>query len=166
MMISACVILSVLLLNVQKNVQKIQDDSASNKPVPSVVRKLFDQIIREPLQTKDEGIDIEIDGLLIDDTRTKAGKEFYDFFYKNWDAPASAKNFTIIVSEKPFRFISTLITILVNDNLVFQAVIQPRQDIMEALAEQAIMMTQDYLANYEDIMKQLNGEDLSGSGIY
>ncbi len=54
----------------------------------------------------------------------------------------------------------------INDNIVYQAILQPRQDIVEGLSADAILTTQSYLANYEEIMKELNGEDMAGSGIF
>jgi curli production assembly/transport component CsgE len=104
--------------------------------------------------------------LLVDDTKTKTGKDFYDLFYSSWEAPKEAKNYTITVSEKPFRLTTTLIVVSINDNTVYQAILQPRQDIVEGLSADAISITQSYLANYEEIMKELNGEDMSGSGIF
>jgi curli production assembly/transport component CsgE len=139
-------------------------DSLKMKPVPTSLAKLVEQTTKQHVKSND--LDIEIDGLLVDDTKTKSGKDFYDLFYSEWEAPQNAKNYTITVSEKPFRLTSTLIAVSINDNVVYQAVLQPRQDIIEAQSEEAISTTQDYLANYEEIMKQINGEDLTGSGIY
>lgn len=141
-----------------------QKDSLKTKPVPQSLKNLFDQVIKQADQSND--VEIEIDGLLVDDTKTKMGKDFYDLFYGNWEAPSGAKNFTITVSEKPFRLTSTLIVVLINENPVYQAILQPRQDIVESMSYEAISTTQSYLANYEEIMKQLNGDDMAGSGIY
>ena len=141
-----------------------QKDSIQSKPVPQSLKNLFEQVIKQPDQSKD--YEIEIDGLLVDDTKTKTGKDFYDLFYSSWVAPPGAKNYTITVSEKPFRLSSTQIVVSINENPVYQAILQPRQDIVEALSVDAISTTQSYLANYEEIMKQLNGDDMTGSGIF
>lgn len=141
-----------------------QPDTIKTKPVPPSLKNLFDQIVKHSDKSND--VEIEIDGLLVDDTKTKMGKDFYDLFYGNWEAPEGSKNFTIIVSEKPFRLTSTLIVVSINENPVYQSILQPRQDIVEAISYEAISTTQSYLANYEEIMKQLNGEDMAGSGIY
>lgn len=141
-----------------------QQDSIKTKPIPQSLKNLFDQVIKQPDKSKD--VEIEIDGLLVDDTKTKIGKDFYDLFYGSWEAPPQAKNYTISVSEKPFRLTSTLIVVSINENPVYQAVLQPRQDIVEAMSTEAILTTQSYLANYEEIMKQLNGDDMTGSGIF
>ena len=141
-----------------------QKDTLNVKPTPAFLKKLVEQVIQQPVKTND--VEIEIDGLLVNDTKTKSGQEFYDLFYDGWEAPKAAKNYSITVSEKPFRLTSTMIVVSINDNVVYQDILQPRQDIIEAQTEEAISTTQNYLANYEEITKQLNGEDLSGSGIY
>lgn len=141
-----------------------QKDSIKTKPAPQSLKNLLEQVVKKPEKSND--VEIEIDGLLVDDTKTKMGKDFYDLFYGSWQAPPGAKNYTITVSEKPFRLTSTQIVVSINDNSVYQAILQPRQDIVEALAMDAIANTQSYLANYEEIMKQLNGDDMTGSGIF
>lgn len=158
----ATLLLPALLCNPSIN----QKDSIKTKPVPESLKKLFEQVVKQKQPVKSANFEIEIDGLLVDDTKTKAGKDFYDLFYSSWIVPAGAKNFTITVSEKPFRLTSTLIVVLINDNPVYQSILQPRQDIIEGLSVDAIMTTQSYLANYEEIMKQLNGDDMAGSGIF
>jgi len=146
--------------------QVIPEDTLKTKQLPAALKKAMEQIIEQTKKPKDKDFEIEIDGLLVDDTKTKTGKDFYDLFYSGWLAPAGAKNYSITVSEKPFRLTSTLIIVLINDNPVYQSVLQPRQDIVESLSAEAIATTQSYLANYEEIMKQLNGDDMAGSGIY
>lgn len=162
---SLVTILLLVLLNMpfvnQKDSTKIKPVI---KPVPESLRKLLEQVIKQPVKSKEN--EIEIDGLLVDDTKTKSGKDFYDLYYSNWEAPKDAKNYTITVSERPFRLTSTLIVVSINDNPVYQAILQPRQDIIEGLADESIATTQSYLLNYEEIMKQLNGDDMTGSGIY
>lgn len=156
----ASIILSVFLVLPFVN----QKDSIKIKPIPGSLKKLLEQVVKQPDKSGD--LEIEIDGLLVDDTKTKTGKDFYDLFYGSWEAPKVAKNFTITISEKPFRLSSTLIVVSINDTPVYQSVLQPRQDIVEGLSQDAISTTQNYLANYEEIMKQLNGDDMVGSGIF
>lgn len=154
----------VLSTSDKKTADGEKKDSLNIKPVPTSLVKLVEQTIKQHVKSND--VDIEIDGLLVDDTKTKSGKDFYDLFYGGWEAPQGAKNYSITISEKPFRLTSTLIIVSINENVVYQSILQPRQDIIESQTGEAIFITQDYLANYEEIMKQINGEDLTGSGIY
>lgn len=162
MVLFASIILSAFLINPSN----VPGDSLKNKPTPKELMKIVEQVTKQPGKSNGDEIELEIDGLLVDDTKTKAGKDFYDLFYSSWEAPPEAKNYTITVSEKPFRLSNTIIAVSINENLVYQAILQPRQDILEAMTGEAISMTQEYLVNYEEIMKQINGDDLSGSGIY
>lgn len=143
-----------------------QRDSTKIKPAPASLKKLLEQVVKQVQSKKSKDYEIEIDGLLVDDTKTKTGKDFYDLFYNSWEAPKGAKNYTITVSEKPFRLTSTLIIVSINDNPVYSSILQPRQDIIEGLTTDALFTTQSYLSNYEAIMKQLNGDDMAGSGIF
>ena len=156
-------LLSIILLSVLLRVPVLQNDTTATKPVPASLKKMVEQVVK---QSQSNDYEIEIDGLVVDDTKTRNGKDFYDLFYRSWEAPPGAKNYTITIAEKPFRLSSTLIIVSINDNTVYQSVLQPRQEIVEFLTREAIAMTQDYLANYEEIMQLLNGDDMTGSGIY
>jgi curli production assembly/transport component CsgE len=141
----------------------LKGQNLKTKAIPPSLKKMLESIVSQKRSRFNE---IEIDGLLVDDTKTKAGKDFYDFFYGKWNPPNNAKDYTITISEKPFRLTSTIITVSINENNVYQSFLQPRLDIIEAIAEDALFYTQGYLASYAEIMKQLNGEDMSGSGIF
>lgn len=147
------------------------DTTKATKIAPESLKNLFEEIVRDEVQKaevqkKKNGLDLEIDGLVIDDTKTKNGREFFDFFFRDWEAPEGAKNFTIYISEKPFRLNSTLIEVSINETLVYQSLLQPRVDVIEGLAIESIATTQMYLANYEALMQELGGSDVRGTGIY
>jgi curli production assembly/transport component CsgE len=110
--------------------------------------------------------DIEIEGLIVDQTQTKIGHDFYDLFYSNWQAPENFSDYTIVIEEKALPQLGTQVTIEINENQIFQQVLQPRYDIIEATAEYAVELAFNYIENYEEIQKQLSGQDLQGSGIF
>ena len=111
--------------------------------------------------------ELEIGQLIIDDTFSKAGNDFQQLFYTRWNWPVqNAEQFIITISEKPSFINSTIVEITINDLKVFESFLQPRYDILEETAAQAIDITLQYILNYEDVVKELSGEDLSGSGIY
>lgn len=136
------------------------------KEAPQSLKKLIEEITANETEKVEEDADIEIDGLLFDETKTKSGRDFYDFFYTGWETPANARNYSIFITEKPYRLTTTMIEISINETLVYQSFLQPRSDYIEMLAEQAVAQTQMYLQNYEEIVRQLDGDDRSGSGIY
>ncbi len=151
-------------------VSRAQTDTIQNKKqlieAPENLQKLIEEITAEETKKVSKDADIEIDGLLFDETKTKSGKDFYDYFYQGWEAPAKARNYSIFISEKPYRLTTTMVEIKINETLVFQSFLQPRGDIVEMLAQQAVARTKVYLQHYEEIIKQLEGDDRSGSGIF
>ncbi|MDX8339498.1 CsgE family curli-type amyloid fiber assembly protein [Draconibacterium sp. IB214405] len=136
------------------------------REAPDDLKQLIKELTEEKAEKVSKDADLEIDGLLFDETKTKSGRDFYDLFFRDWEAPANSKNYSIFITEKPYRLTTTQIQIKINETLVFQSFLQPRGDIVEALAQQAVSQTQLYLQNYEAILKQLEGDDRSGSGIF
>ncbi len=113
-----------------------------------------------------EKSDLGINGLIVDETESKIGHDFYDAFYSEWQAPKIMTDYTITISEKPLPQLGTQITILINDSPVFKRFVQPRYEIIEELAREGAATAYSYLENYTEIQKQLQGEDLKGTGIY
>lgn len=112
-------------------------------------------------------LELEIGQLIIDNTFSKAGNDFQQIFNTRWSWPTqNADQIIITISERPSFLNSTLIEITINELKVFESFLQPRYDVLEETAAQAIDITLQYILNYEDVVKQLSGEDLSGSGIY
>lgn len=159
-----CVEVFVKLPKTILNSVKTKHNTKTIKSATPELQKTVDQVINIKKQTNET--DLEIDGLIVDDTKTKSGKDFYDVFYSNWEPPANAKNYTITISEKPYRLNYTLVVVSINDYIVYQTVLQPRQDIVESQSYEAVSDSQDYLLNYEEITNMMNGEDLKGTGIY
>ena len=110
--------------------------------------------------------DLEIDGLVTDATRTKMGRDFYDLLYQKFTAPSGSKNYSVVVSERPYRATTTQVQIFVNDEVVFEQFLQPRYEVLEELSGMAVQAIQAFLMNYDEIMKEMMGEDMRGSGIY
>src|SRR5688500_17966853 len=110
---------------------------------------------------------LEISELIIDNTFSKAGNDFQQLFNTSWTWPdQKGEQFIITISEKPSFVNSTIVEISINELKVFENFLQPRYDVLEEVAAQAIDITLQYILNYEDVVKELSGEDLSGSGIY
>jgi curli production assembly/transport component CsgE len=140
-------------------------DTTQLKEAPESLQKMIGEITKQHEQVSKDA-ELELDGMLFDETKTKSGKDFYDYFYSMWEAPPGARNFSIFITEKPYRLTTTQIEIKINETLVFQSFLQPRADIVEQLAEYAVSQTQMYLANYEELMRQMEGEDQTGTGIF
>lgn len=131
-----------------------------------ILKDALNSAVQNNISTESAELDMEIDGLIMDETISKVGRDFFDMFYATWNAPKNAKNFTITIKEMVLPGLATQITILVNDEEVFKQRVQPRNDIMEQMSKYAIYKTTRYLSNYERMKSQLDGDDQSGSGIF
>ena len=109
---------------------------------------------------------IEIEGIVVDATQTKIGRDFYDLFYQIWNPPATLPKLTITISETPLPSLGTRVTVKVQDNIVFQRFLQARYDVIEQNAEYAVDRATRYLQVYEQLQRDLKGDDLMGTGIY
>ncbi|WP_159437423.1 CsgE family curli-type amyloid fiber assembly protein [Hymenobacter daecheongensis] len=109
----------------------------------------------------------EIEGLVMDQTITKVGHDFYDVFYSQWEAPPGVGDFTIIIREKPARGTSTLISVEVNENELLELPLQPKAEIIEETATYAIGVATDFLASSRNVGQQLErGGNQGGIGSF
>jgi len=159
-------VLDSIVLTNQQDSLGVTYDTDSAIVVPQNLKNILESIMTESDEKSEQEIGLEIDGLVVDQTRTKAGQDFYDHFYRNWEAPPEASNYTITIREMPFRIRMTQVIIKINDNEVFRQVLQPRNDYIVMLADYAIARCQQFLLNYEEILRQLGGDDQSGTGIF
>jgi curli production assembly/transport component CsgE len=111
-------------------------------------------------------MDLEIEGLVVDATATKVGRDFYDIFFSKWDPDENLPSLSIYITERPLPNRGSQVIVSIEDNIIFRNFIQPRYDILEENAELAVQLALNYLNNYELIQRQIQGDDLVGSGIY
>jgi len=109
---------------------------------------------------------LEIDGLILDETRSKIGRDFYELFYNRWSPPAGAKDFLITIRELPGRGIGARVSIEVNENVVLFRFLQPRNELIEEEANLTISYLKQYLQKNENLKQDMEAGDTMGSGIY
>ncbi|WP_167856691.1 CsgE family curli-type amyloid fiber assembly protein [Hymenobacter aquaticus] len=97
----------------------------------------------------------EIEGLVMDQTITKVGHDFYDAFYGMWEAPAEVGDYTIIIHEKPARGTSTLVSVEVNENELLELPLQPKAEVIEETAQYAFEVATNFLVQSRNDSKHL-----------
>jgi curli production assembly/transport component CsgE len=97
----------------------------------------------------------EASGLVLDQTITKIGHDFYDQFYSRWEAPADVSEYTVAVGEKPSRGNNAVIIVTVNGEDLLEFPLQGKSDIVEEAAQQAIGVAADFLQQAYELGKQL-----------
>ncbi len=143
-----------------------------NKELPEALKKLIPPTkTNKPITSTRKSnakvpVDVlEIDGLIIDETRSKIARDFYDLFYKKWIAPVGAKNFSIYIREEPSRGRGAQVSLTLNEQKIFQNFVPPRYDALENVVNFAIRITRARLKAQANIDSQLKEEDQMGSGI-
>ena len=116
--------------------------------------------------TSEEASVAEINGLVVDETITKAGRDFYEVFYGQWEAPASILSYTITIKELPLPGRGSQVMIYMDDTEIFNQAVPPRYEVVEEVAAYAVDLVSHYVANYESMSQQLGNEDQQGSGIF
>lgn len=110
---------------------------------------------------------LEVGSMVVDQTISKIGHDFYDVFYAQWEAPAGANDFMIVIREKPSRGLGAMISVQINDTDLMEMPIQPKFDQIEASAFSAVAVAQEYLVNQLVTQSQLEEHaDQVGNGIY
>jgi curli production assembly/transport component CsgE len=146
-------------------------DTTAIKNMPDRIESIIQKYQEKKKQKKialeeGESINLELDGLIIDETITKIGHDFYKYFNDYWSAPEGANNYTIYISEKLMPGMGNLVIVKIDEKKVFENRITPRDYVIEQMAKFATNRVQAYLRQYEIIQKQLEQGDMRGTGIY
>lgn len=162
-------IIGVLLLVLMPFLARAQDPTSGDE------FDLAGKQIECPLDDNGES------SLILDNTRTKVGKDFYDLFYKYWTAQTTAADsitrkqrtdtllaigVVIVVEEIPSPGTANQIVISIDDQPVWQQFVQARYELLEDDALYALEVVRDYLASYQETQQQLGNKDQKGSGVY
>jgi curli production assembly/transport component CsgE len=148
----------------QKDVKPKKPSAAEER-----IRKLIEAVKEERLATKEEiaaeqQLMQEITGLIIEETMTKIGYEFYEYFFLIWEPPQTVlKYYNIVITERASPVWGSLVEIKIGENIVWSIVLRPRSEEIEYAAKQAIEATKNYLQDYEKY--QLKTIDMMGTGI-
>jgi curli production assembly/transport component CsgE len=97
--------------------------------------------------------DIEIGGLIVDQTISRVGLLFYEELINGWDVPDPSV--TITVHERPDIRAGNIIWIEVNDETVFQDRVGTRPNGIEEKAQTAREILESYFQQKKDALHEL-----------
>jgi curli production assembly/transport component CsgE len=90
----------------------------------------------------DEGL--EIPGLILDETKTKQGRDFFEIFNLGWEE-IEGLNYVISIVEFPDSRRGSFIIVNVDDNRVFMERLNPQPTMVEESAQRAVQRVGIYL---------------------
>ena len=114
--------------------------------------------------------EVEIDGLIIDQTQTRIGQEFYQNFVTFWEAPPGIEDYNIVIVEMANPTWGSWIWIevggLVSKEIVYRETLKPRLEEIEETAKKGVEVVREYLYRLIEYGKEVTEKDMSGTGIY
>ena len=114
--------------------------------------------------------EVEIDGLIIDQTQTRIGQEFYQNFVTFWEAPLGIEDYNILITEMANPTWGSWIWIevggLVSKEIVYRETLKPRLEEIEETAKKGVEVVREYLYRLIEYGKEVTEKDMSGTGIY
>ena len=173
----SCLVASLVMLYYALPVQAQEtkkEEKESNKKLDTeqILKQMLSEISKEvkeqaakPEKTS-KSYELEIDGLIIDDSKTKVGRDFYEVFHIHWEPPVGVKGFTIYVEEMAHPQFGSWVWINVDEITVYQTILRPRFDLIESASTEAVDIVSQYLVNRKQDQSEMAGEDLTGTGIY
>lgn len=97
---------------------------------------------------------IELRGMVIEDTKTKPGRDFYQYFYSQYLSKNINGNEIVTIKEELGMANSTRMKILVGDKAVAEFFLNPRNDFIRQMAEASIARVQRYFLMKEKTKQQ------------
>jgi Curli assembly protein CsgE. len=159
--------LPFVLLMVSTSICFGQKQPADTTKKDAKTQIMLEKLLKRAKIAANNVIEEEIQGsLIIDQTKTRNGREFYDLFNQNLDLPDIKTSYRIVIEEKPSLAEITVITVIVNDIEVYSEYLQPKLDLIEQMVANATDLTSQFIINYKTILLDMSNEEQLGTGIY
>jgi len=92
---------------------------------------------------------LEIKGLVVENVRSKVGKDFYDYFYRQFSLKNPGSDQLVKVEEQLGIGIGTRIQVKVQEDLVFESFARPNEEQLISLANSAVNRVLQFLKQKE-----------------
>ncbi|TSE05405.1 MULTISPECIES: CsgE family curli-type amyloid fiber assembly protein [Aquimarina] len=102
-------------------------------------------------ESSDDGIVLK--GIVVEETKTKPGRDFYEFFYTTYTLAQINGNKVVGVFEKLSFGRSTIIQVKIEDNVIHEFLGKPDLEYLEQMSKIAIRKVYKY---FKDLKKQKN----------
>jgi hypothetical protein len=106
---------------------------------------VINEVIEILKTTAIEEEEIEIIGLVVENVRTKIGKDFYDFFYQKYNSSGNKYPFVININEKPFLGgRGALVSVEIGDDKIFEFQARPDEEMLQNAAAYSLKLIETY----------------------
>jgi len=99
---------------------------------------------------------VVIRGIVVDETKTKVGSDFYNDFYSIYNQMPRKLEFVLSISELPYRGMTSIIQVKADQDLIYEFFTNPNEDYIRQQAQQTIRAIGRYIKNKETIKYEFN----------
>lgn len=92
-----------------------------------------------------------MDGLVVENTLTKVGRDFYKYFYSEYFNRGIQTKKNIVIEEVPGRMRTTRISVKIDNQLIWQFFSQPKKSFLQSMANTALDRC---IAHLQELEKQ------------
>lgn len=118
------------------------------------VRNLLKSSTNEDIKnTNEDGFILR--GMVIEDTKTKAGNDFYDMFYSSYLSNNINGEKIVKIEERLAIGNTTQINVLVGDEVVVRFFVNPRNQYLKSMADNAIFRVNSYFQQLKNTKDQI-----------
>lgn len=122
----------------------MEDNNLPIEPTSNSESKIANEDVNQ------EGRDgIELSGIVTEDTKTKAGMDFYKLFYSNYSSKNINGSKVVSISEMIALGNNTKIQVKVDNALVWEFFARPKYDYLKSMADVAVQRVNAYFQNME-----------------
>jgi len=94
--------------------------------------------------SENESDGVEISGIVLDETKTKPGRDFYKMFYSLYLANNIKGNKIVLIKEVLVMVNTTAITVKVGDVVVYKFIVKPQESFLKTASQRAIKEVSRY----------------------
>lgn len=117
-----------------------QDNKLVSKDSISILPKVQQQAKKKVINESD----FELKGIVVDEVLTKIGKDFHDYFYQEYLTSGSLFPFIITIKEKPYFGTSSIISVEVDDQLLFEFMSKPDEEYLKSGVKASLQNLSQY----------------------
>lgn len=114
-----------------------------------VMKLLFILLLACGLSLPLTAADIELEGLVLDRTISRFGKDFTYYYAGYWRDMPGTDGITVVVYEQVYPQAGTFLWVEMNQSRVYQTYFGRRYNDVKQMAEQAILLSINELANIQ-----------------
>ena len=116
-------------------------------------RIIVDEKKSEQTQKKED--ELEILGIITDDTKTKIGKDFYDLYFSKYNMEAIKGNLIVQIEEQLSMGRTTIIKISIDNRTISEFFANPNEEFLMQKANEAILLTKKYFKDIEKLRNRV-----------